>query len=120
MNEPELSPCPFCGGEALRFEEGEDGAEPCVCCQECGASRNTPAEWNHRVSVREPATEPAFSEAKVKLLVWQYLGCENHNDRPDSEACGSTMLARGFIKLVEAEAARMRAAAVSSEGETPT
>ena len=64
MNEPELKPCPFCGGMAEilitsknRIEEQKRGRAPPVRCKICRASsvaefnENKAVErWNRRVS----------------------------------------------------------------------
>lgn len=54
----EIKPCPFCGGEARRFdiEDGENAGGSCVSCTRClasghvefGRKENFVTAWNNR------------------------------------------------------------------------
>lgn len=86
--EDDLSPCPFCGGEAYRFtiEESDEVVNiggDVICCQACGASshvefghkENLVSAWNRR-SLPAPGWQPIETAPKDGTAILTYSkGC---------------------------------------------
>lgn len=62
MNNPELLPCPFCGGAARVESFGTDYIAECTLCNASCASGDTreraAAVWNSRIDTVEKLAEP--------------------------------------------------------------
>jgi len=95
-NQPEIKPCPFCGGEAEFYPNDIEGEENWVeCCNaKCQATngyvRRTPEEalsaWNTRTEPAAPAPLPdveipeGFKYTPAQQVVWDWW-C-NHEKAP--------------------------------------
>lgn len=79
--EDDLSPCPFCGGEADRFtiEESDEVVNiggDVICCQACGASshvefghkENLVSAWNRR-SLPAPGWQPIETAPSLERVI---------------------------------------------------
>ncbi len=78
--EPELEPCPFCGGEAS-VSEGTMGGKPSwyIECCECSAMVDEVELWNRRV-LRQEGREQEWNsalDAAARIVCRDCQGCGN-------------------------------------------
>ncbi len=53
QKEPDLLPCPFCGGKCLPHGWQTQGGATGPACDDCGATTWSVDTWNHRVILTE-------------------------------------------------------------------
>ena len=76
----DLRDCPFCGGDAKRFDidEGENAGGSCIACTRCLASGNVEfgrkenfvSNWNRRADTQAADEIARLREALVDLVSW--------------------------------------------------
>lgn len=117
--EPDLLPCPFCGGEAERIdmndlpEDDPNVGGSCICCNRCGASspvhfdrkENLCSSWNDRAGT--PPGGAATSDAQadkierlreaLQALVDEYVDYQTINNLGDPEKQHNIRLARAAL-----------------------
>ena len=74
-DEPELLPCPFCGGEAEIVRLGDRRRSTQYNCTMCGCFLETGEDWGHGTAWNRRAALPV----RVAPLVWEYpCSANNH------------------------------------------
>lgn len=73
MNDNELKPCPFCGGEAKLHKVGEINPEYCVECSICKSGTATDCKTeNEAISLWQARNDNNLSESTLEFI--NYLG----------------------------------------------